>query len=154
MQIDELETIKDVEVNGKSYMIAHMDSDTGSWLLMRLMGELQSAISKMDIADDAAQAETVDNADTAQSAIQFLLMNLDQPTFKIVQRHALNVCYRYETVGGMPKPMPVILSNGKLCYKDLQHDIKTLLELTSQALFANLSPFFSKDGLKAMLTGN
>lgn len=153
MQIDNLESIKDVEVSGKTYMIAHMTSDTGAWLIMRLMGELQAAISKMDIASDSTVQESEGSADTARSSIQFLLMNLDQSTFATVQRHALGVCYRYETIGNTQKPLPVIFPNGKFCYKDLQFDIQTVLELTSEALFANLSPFFSKDGLKRMLTG-
>lgn len=148
-----MEAIKDIEIGSHTYMIAKMDADSGSWLLMRLMGQLQKAISEMPSSAEVTEQATEETQDTAQAAIQFLLMNLDQDTFKTVQRHALNVCYRYETVGNAPKPLPVIMTNGRFCYKDLNFDIQSVMRLTSESLFANLSPFFSKDGLKAMLTG-
>lgn len=86
----------------------------------------------------------------ASGAIQNMLMNLDEELFIKVQKHALSVCSRFDAIGDKEILLPVLMANGKIAIPDLQTNIQVVSALTSQSLFANLSPFFLEEGFKDM----
>jgi hypothetical protein len=130
-----------------------MTAKTGSWLLFKLMGELRKIIQKGD--DDVSPAPVTmtddqkkENAEQmAKVAITVMLQNIDEDLFGKVQTYALEVCGEYKMVGEEEVVLPVLMPNGNFSNPDLRHDIMTASKLTSEALYANLSPFFLNGGL-------
>jgi len=151
--MDELEPIKDTTVNGTKFQLCRLSAVDGSFLLMALMGHLQKAISANPIQDAQQPPPETNDEQSASTLIQFMLMNLDEQTFRAVQRKALSVVCRYEKVGDTLMPVPILMVNGMFSYPQLNKDISTVLTLTSQSLFANLSPFLSKSMLLFLMAG-
>lgn len=142
--------IKEVQIGTYTFRIRKFDASTGSWLLMSLMGEMQKAISDLPTSDKPAAEQIEASEDNAAiGAIQFLLMNLDEEKFARVQSKALNVCDEQKVFADKEAWIPV-LTGTRISNFDLQTDISTIISLTSQSLFANLSPFFSKSGLSSV----
>jgi septum formation topological specificity factor MinE len=82
--------------------------------------------------------------------IQGMLMTLDKGLFDQVQREALNVVGQYTAIGEKEVVLPVLMANGTVAIPELRNDIVSIVQLTSQSLYFNLSPFFLGDGLKDM----
>jgi hypothetical protein len=148
-----LQPIKDVIVNQKRYQISKMKADIGSWLLFKLIDSLRK-IMQADTTNEPVQ-EQVEQTDeqkkiaaegAANAAIKVMLMNLDEELFAKVQKHALGVCGQYAAVGEEEVVLPVLMANGTFAIPELATDIQTVVFLTSQSLFANLSPFFLNGG--------
>jgi hypothetical protein len=155
-----METIKEITIKEQNYRICKLSAKSGSWLLMQLMGKMIKIME--ELANTGSPNPEVNNVleqdknkaeESAHAAIQFMLMNLEEDTFAKVQNHALSVCYRLENAGSVPVPMPVIMNDGRFAIKELEFDIETVMSLTSQSLFANLAPFFSKNGLMKLAMG-
>lgn len=148
-----MQTTKETQINGKSYQIESMDADTGSWLLMKLVDSLRKVLSGVDDSTPDQNVTEVSQDQKEQAAfglIQAMLMNLDRQLFTEVQKEALRVCKQYAAVGDKEVAMPVLMASGKFAIPELKNDISTVMQLTSQALYFNLSPFFLGDGLTAI----
>lgn len=148
--------IKETVIGAMTFRIRKFDASTGSWLLMTLMGEMQKTMSDLPTSDkpsteltDEQKVSAEENA--AIGAIQFLLMNLDEEKFTKIQIKALDVCDEQKILGEKEVWIPV-LTGKRISSFELQTDIGTMLSLTTQALFANLSPFFSKNGLSQIFS--
>lgn len=151
------EVLKEPTIGGKTYQISKMSSETGSFLLFKLIDSLRK-IMQAETGDQVNQPEvelTPEEKKTAieaaaSGAIQNMLMNLDEELFIKVQKHALSVCSRFDAIGDKEILLPVLMANGKIAIPDLQTNIQVVSALTSQSLFANLSPFFLEEGFKDM----
>lgn len=153
--MEAVEPLKVVTVGKHEYHIGRFSSGTGSWLLMRFIKLFRNFIKELD-DDGTEEAEDNGKGDTqefSESLLQTLLSELDAEEFAKIQRHALLVVSRTETVGDRPYQQPVMMPSGKFAFKELNEDISDVMNLTSQAIFANLSPFFTKTGLKAIMRG-
>lgn len=149
----ENEVIKTLELDGNSYTIGRFSSDTGSWLLMRLMKTLRKFISELE-QDGIEESETdIEPEGFAENLIQTLLTDLDFDDFKNIQRHALAVVSRIDYAGEREFQQPIVMRSGAFAFNDLSQNVGIVMALTSQSLFANLSPFFTKTGLKALMKG-
>jgi hypothetical protein len=155
-----LQPIKTTTINGKSYQISKIQSDTGSWLLFKLMDALRK-IMKAEGGDEPEPAlepivELTEDQKkaaaeaAASAAIQVMLMNLDRDLFGTVQRYALEVCGEFTAVGSEEVVIPVLKADGKFANYNLSTDISTVAALTSQSLYANLSPFFLNGGMNSI----
>lgn len=150
-----IQSIKDVVIGENRYAIQNMDAEIGSWLLFKLINSLRNIMNTPTDETVNAPVAAVEQTDeqkkiagegATNAAIQLMLMNLDEDLFKAVQRHALRVCSKYAAVGNEEVLLPVLMQNGKFAVPELNYDIKTVVSLTSQSLFANLSPFFLNGG--------
>ena len=153
-----LQPIKDVVISGKRYQIAKMQSDLGSWLLFKLMnalreimkqetGEQETEPAPQPVVELTEEEKKKANEAAANAAIQVMLMNLDQDLFGKIQKIALGVCGEYTAVGPEEVVIPVLKPDGKFANYALSTDITTVAALTSQSIFANLSPFFLNGGM-------
>lgn len=145
--------LKTVAFGDRQYNIGHFQSGTGSWIMKRLMRTFREYIKGIEAIEGDETPAIHSDADFTHNLIQQLLMELKEDEYSVIQRHALNVISVTDTAGGKEFEQPIILRNGLFTYKELNTDIATVDFLTSQSLFANLSPFFSKTGLKAAMTG-
>jgi hypothetical protein len=148
--------IKEVQVGASNFRIKRFDASTGSWLLMTLMGEMQKALSDLPTVDKPAvelsdEEKQAAEENAATGAIQFLLMNLDEEKFTKIQMKALAVCEVSKFIGEKEVWLPLI-DGKRITNFELQSDVSTIMTLTSQSLFANLSPFFSKNGLSQIFS--
>jgi hypothetical protein len=148
----ELES-KDVNLGVNRYRIARMNASTGSWLLFKLLDSLRKIMA--DTSQDGQQSAQEEigpeqREQAANALIQGMLMTLDKGLFDQVQREALNVVGQYTAIGEKEVVLPVMMANGTVAIPALKNDIVTIVQLTSHALYFNLSPFFLGDGLKDM----
>jgi hypothetical protein len=144
--------LKELTINEANYQIVKMSAQSGSWLLMLLMGKLMDIMSKeaTPTTNNPELDKPTSGEDVASAAISFMLMKLDEDTFVKVQIKALSVCYK--TVEGVP--MPIVMKDGRWVDTKLQYDIETVMQLTSQAIKLNLSPFFAKGKLMGLATSD
>lgn len=143
--------LKTITINEASYQIVKMPAQIGSWLLMLLMGKLTEIMAEANVpasGEDAAKAAETKPEEAASAAISFMLMKLSEEDFATVQQKALSSCLKL--VNGVP--MPIIMRDGRLAIKELEYDIETVMQLTSQAIHLNLSPFFAKGKLMGLVT--
>ena len=146
---------RDVVVGGNRYQISRMNAAVGSWLLFKLIDSMRKLFSNNTV--EAATPEPVvelDNEKKSQAAnalIQGMLMTLDRDLFEQVQREALTVVAQYTAVGDQEVILPVLMKNGSFAVPALKNDIASVVALTSNSLYFNLSPFFLTGGLQNIL---
>lgn len=151
----EAEIIKSVPIGDEVYNLHHFSSAVGSWLALRFTRAFREYIASIQGEGTATEAaEEQDEPDGfAEQLIQMLLTNFDEETFATVQRHALNAISTTIEIGAKTFNQPIILKSGTFANKEMATNVSLILALTSQSLFANLSPFFTKAGLKAVMNG-
>lgn len=142
----------DFPLGEKQYRIRDIDAEEGSFLAFKLTNKLREIMSKE--ADEAPQTEVrkVEKEDAVRGTISLILMNLDEDTYKLVQKKALALVDEV-TIVGEKEAYLSILRNGKLIVPELKGNIEQVIELTFESLYHNLSPFFSENGLKLLMTG-
>jgi hypothetical protein len=133
------EQTKDVEIGGARYQVGRFSARDGSWVLMKLLPLITTALS-------ATKPENDEAAIAFFARVIGQIGQTDEETFRKIQEHALAVCRRLEN--GVP--MPVFLRPNTWAVKELEYDLVTVLALTANALVFNLSPFFSDGGLKQL----
>jgi septum formation topological specificity factor MinE len=143
---------KDVTLGVSRYRIARMNASTGSWLLFKLLDSLRKIMAdgSQDTQSAPQEIGTEQREQAANALIQGMLMTLDKGLFDQVQREALNVVGQYTAIGEKEVVLPVLMANGTVAIPELRNDIVSIVQLTSQSLYFNLSPFFLGDGLKDM----
>jgi hypothetical protein len=147
----DVEKTKRIEMAGNSYVIGRFNADTGSWLLMRMMKSFREFMKTIESEESDENAPEPENF--AEQLIQTLLSDLSPEDFKQIQRQTLLIVKRVDVVKDLEVLHNVIRPNGDFSFADLRHDIDTVMCLTSQALFFNLAPFFTKSGLRATMQG-
>lgn len=124
----------------------------GSWILNKLLDKLieisQANENKDDKDDKPSSSEP-----SPEIIISTCFRALDEETYNKVQNYALECVYRLEDVGGTLQPMPLVMSTGAFAIKEYEYDIKAVLFFTKEVLNANLAPFFTKDELRKIATG-
>ncbi len=150
-----IEKIKDVPIGEKTYQIGKIASDDGSYLLFKAMEALRKLMqSESDgteqstpTVEEQTEEQRIEAAESvANIAIQSMLTNADRKLFAEVQKLALGVCGEYKMVGTEEAVVPVLRADGRFNDFKLSTDIQTVAKLTSQALLANLTPFFLNGG--------
>jgi septum formation topological specificity factor MinE len=143
---------KDVTLGVSRYRISRMNASTGSWLLFKLLDSLRKIMTdgSQDTQSAPQEIGTEQREQAANALIQGMLMTLDKGLFDQVQREALNVVGQYTAIGEKEVVLPVLMANGTVAIPELRNDIVSIVQLTSQSLYFNLSPFFLGDGLKDM----
>jgi septum formation topological specificity factor MinE len=143
---------KDVTLGVSRYRISRMNASTGSWLLFKLLDSLRKIMAdgSQDTQSAPQEIGTEQREQAANALIQGMLMTLDKGLFDQVQREALNVVGQYTAIGEKEVVLPVLMANGTVAIPELRNDIVSIVQLTSQSLYFNLSPFFLGDGLKDM----
>lgn len=148
-----MEVLRTVDVNGRKYNIGYLSPTIGSFLTKRLLRHFNDFLKGIDGAEADPNAPKPTDEDFAEQLIQQLLMSVNEEDFINIQRHALNIVTVTDHVAEKEFEQPIMLKSGVFCFKELNKDIATIDFLTSQSLFANLTPFFTPTGLKAALRG-
>lgn len=143
--------MQDISLGQYNFRVRDIDSGDGSFLAFKLINKLREI---MAAAGETSSEETpeVDKEVAIRGTINLVLMNLDETDFKMIQKKALALVDQYEAIGSETTPMP-IMRNGVVIAPALKNNITLLIELTNESLYFNLSPFFSENGLKVVMTG-
>ncbi len=144
--------MKDFPLGEKQYRIRDIDAEEGSFLAFKLTNKLREIMSNEKDEAPKAEVRKVEKEAAVRGTISLILMNLDEDTYKLVQRKALALVDEVTVVGEKEAFLP-ILRNGKLIVPELKGNIEQVIELTFESLYYNLSPFFSENGLKLLMTG-
>lgn len=153
--MDFVEPLREVTIGESVYHVGRFSSKTGSWVLMRMMKAFRDLIKSLE--DDGTEGSTDDGRGETQqfseSLLQTLLSELDADEYERVQKHALSVVTLLDYVGEKQFNQPIIRPSGMFAISKLNDDIAAVSTLTSQSIFANLWPFFTKTGLQAIMRG-
>jgi septum formation topological specificity factor MinE len=148
-QSEQFVETKDVVVGGARYQISRMNAAVGSWLLFKLLDSLRKIMEGVEQNGQQPMEISLEQKEQAANAlVQGMLMTLDKDLFEQVQHEALKVVGQYTAIGEKETVLPVLMMNGTFAIPQLRNDIVSVVTLTSNALFFNLSPFFLGDGLK------
>lgn len=139
-----------VAYKDSQFSINALSPQRGAFILNQLIDKLVDVAQK---ADDESDNTDVGRTPSPEVIISAMLRKLDEKTFGKVQQYCLECVHRLEDVGGQLQPMPIITPSGVITISELQFDIKCMSFLTSQVLNANMSPFFTKDELRKIVTG-
>lgn len=148
-----MDDTKDVILNGSRYQIARMDAAVGSWLLFKLIDSMRKIFAGVEQDGQQQAPQDLDQSQkeaAANAMISGMLMTLEKDEFAKVQREALKVVGQYAAVGEKEVLLPVLMANGGFAVPTLRSDIVSVVTLTSNSLYFNLSPFFLGDGLKGI----
>lgn len=131
---------KDVELGGNKYQIGKIPAIPATWIAMQILTKMLPAA-----VEQAFRGQT--------SGFNFAANrpSLSEEEFYNIQKHALSVCKRYDTVGGQVVAQPVFMASGEWAFADLADDGVTVLGLTAHSLIFNIAPFFDGDALKGLL---
>ena len=135
------ETTKDVVIGDFTYQIRKMNARTGSWLAMQIMTKLLPGAMEGALQDELAGASTPLTSSRSE---------MTEAEFHNLQDHCLAVCYRYQMVGEMNTPMP-ILAGTRFAFADLEDDLLTVMALTFHSLLWTAKPFFEGDGFEKLV---
>jgi hypothetical protein len=134
------------------YNVRDIDADEGSFLAMKLVNKLRQIMSSEASDNNTSYESNVSKEEAVHGTISLIMMNMDEAEYKTIQTKALALVDRMEQVGAESVGIPII-RNGKLIHADLKKDVTTIMQLTLESLYHNLSPFFSENGLKLVMTG-
>jgi hypothetical protein len=123
---------KDIDYEGRKWRIKKFDAMTGSYIAYKLMAEA------LPMGIGAKAGIPVPKSSKIMSKQDFIEF----------QRDCLSVCYEVLPVG----LTPVLDGSGSFAVIGIEHDVKTVMMLTIQALTFNISSFFD-ESLLASLAG-
>lgn len=129
-------TFKDVKIGDVTYRVGSLSPWNGSWIAMLILTKLLPF--GMDAALGASKLGAARSVDMTEAE------------FNGIQRHCLGVCARYEVLNGVSTATPILMSDGRFAFPELNSDLVTIIALTTHALVFNLAPFFQGDTLKSL----
>ena len=131
---------KEVEVEGRNFIIGKMNPLQGSYVSFKLVGKLLPIIKNLPESDEELNlTELVCSLDT--------LFSMEQKDFEFIQKSALS-CVKERLAGNDPYVINPQTGNIGI----LDADTPLIMNLTIQSLVFNMSGFFNEDILTS-LTG-
>jgi len=138
------ETFKDVTIGEKKFRIGKFDAQTGSYIVYQLLSNFLPMIAKNGLPN------LDEKADTVLEKITSSLPLMPREQFFQLQKDCLYVCNEIALAGNVETPIPVVLSDGSFCDKEMECDVVITMALMIHALVFNVSGFFGASGLKGI----
>ena len=114
-----MENVKDVQVGDRLYRLTKTDARTSCWLFAFLADKSEGAI------------------------LLSALGKCSQEEFNSIQNKALKLVSRVDNEEGKEFLVPILSGTGVIADKDLMVKPNELLDLTSESIMFNISPFLS-----------
>lgn len=129
---------KDVTINEQKFQIGRLSARDGSWILLQVMTKMMppAIASRLNfgLLDTSTKRSEMSAAE-----------------FHEIQDLCIAACRRYEKVGTVETPMPIMARPGVFAIAELENDIVTILALTVHVLLFNISCFFDGKALSQVL---
>ena len=129
------ELTKDIDLRGHRYQVGKMTATDGCWVAMQIFTKVMPGMLENKVGVTGLPSGRSD---------------MSEQEFHNIQNHCLAVCKRFTVVGDVPVAEPVMRGE-RFAFKDLEHDVLTVMGLTAHALIFNVLEFFQGDGLKEIL---
>ena len=142
--MEKRQTYKDIEVSGRKFRIGKLDALTGSYLAFKLSGQ------GLPLAGEIKAG----NQDSILAMFGLVIKAIGKQEFFELQTDCLSVVAEITMIGTVETPIPIVM-NGILD-DSLKTDVQTVIVLTIQSLFFNVTSFFDGDafgGLSEKLKG-
>lgn len=142
------EKTKNVEINGRKFILKKMDARIGSFMLFKLMKLLPSIIENLDI-------EKIDLENLSLDSLKKLnLTKMLEPVFEMpekefsyIQDNCLKVVDELLNAGAQP----VLQKSGEWGVNDIADNLGLVTNLTIQSLAFNVMGFFEGSPLTSLL---
>jgi hypothetical protein len=137
---------EDITIGGRKYRLGKLTASMASWLYTKVMGQLLNDRDKGDESDLenlSADERKLEVQRRAFARFMGALSRLSQADFFEIQQHVLMAVAVYETKGAQEVPLPIMKSLGVFAYADLQHEPRTVWQLTMKGINFNVDPFFA-----------
>ena len=143
-----IEKTKNIEINGRTFILKKMDARTGSFMLFKLMKLIPSILENLDI-------EKINLEDFSLNDLKKLnLTQMLDPVFEMpekefcyIQDNCLKVVDELLNAG----PQPVLQKNGDWGVNDIAENLGLVMNLTIQSLAFNLMGFLEGSPLTSLV---
>ena len=133
---------KQIEVNGRTFILNKMNAQVGSFMLLKLLKIIKPLFKNINIEKD--------NFDLSDLNIEELidgLSDLPEEDFKYIQQNALKVIQEI-----LPGGKPHLLNKyGEFEASNIEDDVALVMNLTIQSLFFNVKGFFPEGILTSLI---
>lgn len=140
--------IKNVDIDGRKFILGKFNARDGSYILFKLVGILTPIFASMP-ADKLEKLDELSMDDINFTELASSLFSLPKDDFTYIQDNCLMVIKEM-----LPGGTPQILNEfGVWGNDDLEFNTKIILELTIKSLVFNVSGFFGESLLKSLHKG-
>lgn len=135
------EKTKQIDVDGRKFLLNKMDAQTGSLMLLKLLKILKPLFKNINTKTLDINLEDLNLEDLIDG-----LTDLPEKDFKYIQQNALKVVQEI-----LPGGKPFILNQyGEFEALNISDNVGLTMNLTIQSLFFNLKNFFPESLLKSL----
>lgn len=137
---------KNIEINGRTFILKKMDARTGSYMLFKLMKLLPPILEGINF-----EKLDLDNLDLGKLNLTRMLnpiFELPEDEFRYIQDNCLKVVDEMLGAGSQP----VLNRNGEWGVLNIENDMGLVMNLTIQSLVFNLQGFFEGSPLSSLMT--
>lgn len=134
---------KDIEINGRNFIINKMDARTGSFMLFKVMGILGPMVKNLTV-EQLTNLE-LDNINVGEVFIA--LCSLSEDDFRYIQDNCLMVVEEKLPAG----PAKILDKHGNYGVLDIEDDTALIITLTIHSLVFNVKGFFLGSPLASKL---
>lgn len=136
-------TFKEVEINGRKFILNKMDARTGSFMLFKLMKILTPIFKSIKVDKlEEMKLEDLNLSDLASS-----LFDLPEKEFRYIQDNCLQVVNVMLPAG----PRQLLTKHGEWGISGIEFDTSLIMNLTIQSLIFNVQGFFKESLLTSLM---
>ena len=135
------ELYKDILLGENHYRVGKMTARDGSWVAMQFASYVLPSAAQSAAGMVGANLPSMPNRSRTMTEAEF----------HNIQDHCLAVCTRKRVEPtGVEVFYPLIHDSGRWNFPDLETDVVSIMVLTLQALWFNVSPFFENGALQQL----
>lgn len=142
------EKTKNIEINGRTFILKKMDARTGSFMLFKLMKLLPAILENLDI--EKIDLENLSLTDLKKLNLTKMLepvFEMPEKEFSYIQDNCLKVVDELLNAG----PQPVLQRNGDWGTNDISDNLGLVMNLTIQSLAFNVMGFLEGSPLTSIV---
>lgn len=141
------EKTKNIEINGRKFILKKMDARTGSYMLFKLMKLLPPILENIDL--EKLDFDNLNLKDLNLTEALNPIFDLPEKEFRYIQDNCLKVVDELLNAGAQP----VLQRNGDWGVNDIADNLGLVMNLTIQSLAFNVMGFLEGSPLTS-LVGN
>lgn len=141
---------KEIQIGDNSFQLRKLDPEAGSFILMRMIGALQSGVAASTGEANATPTGEVPSGEDMVRAVAFgaFFRGLDFEMYRFVQKH----CLACVSVLKGDAPIPIVSDGGAWVATEVDSgDVAAIMRLTVEVLVFNFADFFDQGGFGSIL---
>ena len=138
---------KNIEINGRNFLLTKLDARTGSYMLFKLIKILTPIFKSIKLGDSEDVREDAKLDDVNITDLMSSIFDLPESEFRYIQDNCLRVVQELLPAG----PANVLDAHGNYGVLNIEFDTMLLMNLTVQSLIFNVSGFFEGSPLTSLM---